>query len=78
MGWQNWRADVGRSLSPIEERELRVRVAAQREWRERETRMNQERAARRAFAVWPIACDLIGALLCTLSVLSCDGGWQFA
>ena len=39
---------IARVLSPIEEGKLRAHVAAQRERRERETRMNQERAARRA------------------------------
>lgn len=52
LGWQNWRADIGRKLSPDEEREWQRRITAQRHQREQDeaTRLSETKA--RAIAIW--------------------------
>ena len=50
--WENWRADIGRSLTPEEEAANRARLEAQRAAREAEAKAKREKARRKAHALW--------------------------
>lgn len=52
LGWENWRADIGRRLTPDEEAAHRARVEAQRKAREAEERKRRDKARRKANAIW--------------------------
>lgn len=52
---QNWRADVGRTLSPVEEAAHRANVEAMRLLREKEEARRRADAAKRAEALWAAA-----------------------
>lgn len=51
-GWENWRADIGRRLTPDEEAAHRARVEAQRKAREAEEKRRRDKARRKANAIW--------------------------
>jgi|GEM_PF-247808 len=48
MGWENWRADIGRSLTPGEETEHRAKIEAQRIQRETQDAKRKAEARERA------------------------------
>jgi len=50
--WENWRADIGRSLTPEEEAANRARLEAQRAEREAEAKRKRDAARRKANAIW--------------------------
>jgi uncharacterized protein (DUF927 family)/phage/plasmid primase-like uncharacterized protein len=52
---QNWRADVGRTLSPAEEDAQRARIEAMRLVREGEEKRRRASAAKKAAALWAAA-----------------------
>jgi putative DNA primase/helicase len=51
-GWQSWRADLGRALTPTEDRTFRERLEAARRERETEAARRHEEAVRLAHVVW--------------------------
>jgi len=51
LGWQNWRADIGRKLTPAEEAAHRERVAAMQAQRAQEE-AGRQAAAERAARLW--------------------------
>lgn len=57
LGWQDWRADVGRSLTPEEERAHRERLAATVKAREQEEQARRDKARRQANELWKSAAD---------------------
>jgi len=52
LEWENWKADIGRQLTPEEEAAHRARVEAQRAEREAEAKAKREKARRKANAIW--------------------------
>ena len=52
---QNWRADIGRTLTPAEEAEHRAKVEAMRRQREAEEARRQGEATKKAAAIWKAA-----------------------
>ncbi len=48
LGWENWRADIGRAMTPAEEAEHRAKVEAQRKQREAEQTKRYTEARERA------------------------------
>ena len=52
LDWENWRADIGRQLTPEEEAANRARMEAQRADREAETKAKRDKARRKANAIW--------------------------
>ena len=52
LEWENWRADIGRRLTPEEEAAHRTRMEAQRAEREAEAKAKREKARRKANAIW--------------------------
>jgi len=52
LGWQNWRADIGRRLTPAEEAAHRERVQAMQAQREQEEAQARQAAAARAAKLW--------------------------
>ncbi len=50
-GWENWRADVGRELTPAEEIESRAKIAYSKQKREAETNKRQVEAQSQAIAL---------------------------
>jgi putative DNA primase/helicase len=59
-GWENWRADVGRRLTPAEERAVKARVNAQRAEREQEEAGRLVETKSRANAIWEASPRLVG------------------
>jgi putative DNA primase/helicase len=51
-GWENWRADVGRRLTPAEEQVIRARASAQRGERKQEEAGRLAETKNRANAIW--------------------------
>jgi putative DNA primase/helicase len=56
-GWENWRADIGRKLTPAEEAEHHAKAEAMRRQREAEKSQRQADAAKKALAIWDDADD---------------------
>ncbi len=52
LEWENWRADIGRQLTPDEEAANRARMEAQRAEREAEAKAKRDKARRKANAIW--------------------------
>ena len=52
IGWETWRADLGRLLTPTEEEEGRRRIAAARAEREADDKRRKDEAAGRAERLW--------------------------
>ncbi|MDD2990798.1 MAG: DUF927 domain-containing protein [Zoogloea sp.] len=52
LEWENWRADIGRQLTPEEEAASRARIEAQRAAREAEAKAKRDKARRKANAIW--------------------------
>ncbi|MBS0372533.1 MAG: DUF927 domain-containing protein [Proteobacteria bacterium] len=52
LEWENWRADIGRQLTPEEEAAHRARMEAQRAEREAEAKAKRDKARRKANAIW--------------------------
>ncbi len=52
LDWENWRADIGRQLTPEEETAARARTEAQRAEREAEAKAKRDKARRKANAIW--------------------------
>lgn len=52
LEWENWRADIGRQLTPEEEAANRARTEAQRAAREAEAKTKRDKARRKANAIW--------------------------
>lgn len=52
LDWENWRADIGRQLTPEEEAAHRARTEAQRAAREAEAKAKRDKARRKANAIW--------------------------
>lgn len=52
LDWENWRADIGRQLTPEEEAAHRARIEVQRAEREAEAKAKREKARRKANAIW--------------------------
>jgi len=52
LDWENWRADIGRQLTPEEEAANRARMEAQRAEREAEAKARRDKARRKANAIW--------------------------
>lgn len=52
LGWETWKADIGRSLTPEEEAAHRARVEAQRAEREAEAKAKRDKARKRAHGLW--------------------------
>lgn len=52
LGWENWKADIGRRLTAEEEAEHRARIEAQRTAREAETKEKRDKAQRKANGLW--------------------------
>lgn len=59
-GWENWRADIGRSLTPEEEAAHRSHTEAMRKAREAEERRRKAEARERAKRVWDSALPCTG------------------
>lgn len=52
LGWETWKADIGRSLTPEEEAAHRARMEAQRAEREAEAKAKRDKARKRAHGLW--------------------------
>jgi len=52
LEWENWRADIGRQLTPEEEAANRARMEAQRAEREAEAKIKRDKARKKAHAIW--------------------------
>ena len=52
LEWENWRADIGRSLTPEEEAAARARMEIQRAEREAEAKVKRDKSRRKANAIW--------------------------
>ena len=52
IGWETWRASIGRQLTPEEEAAHRARIDAQRAEREAEAKTKRDKARRKANALW--------------------------
>ena len=52
LDWENWRADIGRQLTPEEEAANRARMEAQRAEREAEAKAKRDKARKKAHAIW--------------------------
>ncbi|WP_374483120.1 DUF927 domain-containing protein [Zoogloea sp.] len=52
LEWENWRADIGRQLTPEEEAAHRTRMEAQRPEREAEAKAKRDKARRKANGIW--------------------------
>ena len=52
LEWENWRADIGRQLTPEEEAAHRARTEVQRAAREAEAKAKRDKARRKANAIW--------------------------
>jgi putative DNA primase/helicase len=52
IGWENWRADIGRKLNPAEEAVHGERIAAQAARRKAETEKRHAEAQERACLIW--------------------------
>ncbi|WP_139379623.1 toprim domain-containing protein, partial [Zoogloea sp. LCSB751] len=52
LEWENWRADIGRQLTPEEEATHRARMEAQRAEREAEAKAKRDKARRKANGIW--------------------------
>ncbi|RTL30999.1 MAG: DUF927 domain-containing protein, partial [Rhodocyclaceae bacterium] len=52
LEWENWRADIGRQLTPEEEAAHRARMEAQRAEREAEAKAKRDKARRKANGIW--------------------------
>lgn len=52
LDWENWRADIGRQLTPEEEAASRARIEAQRVAREADAKAKRAKARRKANAIW--------------------------
>ncbi|GHT81370.1 hypothetical protein AGMMS49960_17690 [Betaproteobacteria bacterium] len=59
-GWENWRADVGRALTPAEEAAHRERIEAARVAREADTARRREDAREQASLIWAEAYPCTG------------------
>ena len=57
LGWEDWRADLGRSLTPEEERAHRERMEATAKAREQEEQARRDKARRKANELWKSAND---------------------
>lgn len=51
-GWELWKANLGRQLTPEEEAANRVRMEAQRAEREAEAKAKRDKARKKAHAIW--------------------------
>jgi putative DNA primase/helicase len=60
LGWENWRVDLGRAMSPDEEKAHRAHVEAMRKARETEDRLRKTEARERARKVWESALPCTG------------------
>jgi len=60
QGWQNWRANVGRRLSPAEEADLQVRIKDQARQRERAEAARSAETKDRAHVIWEAAARTVG------------------
>ncbi len=52
LDWENWRADIGRQLTPEEEAAGRARMEAQRAEREADAKTKRDKARKKAHAIW--------------------------
>src|SRR4051812_40801652 len=52
IGWEDWRADIGRSLSPAEQEKHRRRIESAAAEREADKIRRQAEAADRAHSIW--------------------------
>ncbi len=52
LEWENWRADIGRQLTPEEEAGARARMEAQRAEREAAAKIKRDKARKTAYALW--------------------------
>lgn len=52
LEWENWRANIGRQLTPQEEAAHRARMEAQRAEREAEAKVKRDKARRKANGIW--------------------------
>mgnify|MGYP000241638819 CR=1 FL=1 len=59
-GWENWRADIGRTLTPEEEAAHRSHTEAMRKAREAEDKRRKAEARERAKRVWDSALPCTG------------------
>lgn len=55
IGWEDWRAEIGRRLTPDEEAALRARRVAMARARVRAEQVRHEKARKRAAAIWAAA-----------------------
>lgn len=55
LGWENWRAETGRAMTPTERQAHRQRVQAMRQQREADMAQRQQQAAQRAAQRWQAA-----------------------
>lgn len=55
LGWETWKADIGRKLTPEEEAAHRRAVEAQRAAREAEAKAKRDKARKRAHGLWNAA-----------------------
>ena len=60
LGWENWRAEVGRKLSPAVESALQARIQAQRQAREREEADRLADTKARAQSIWEASARTVG------------------
>lgn len=60
LGWENWRADVGRKLSSAEESAIQARTQAQRQARQREDADRQAETQSRAQSIWDASARTVG------------------
>lgn len=55
LGWEDWRTDIGRRLTPDEEAAHRAKVEAMNKARAEEERARRDKARKRAEALWKAA-----------------------
>lgn len=73
LGWENWRADVGRTLTPAEEAANRAQIEAARREREAEKAKRREEARERAGLMWAEASSCTSHPYLTKKGISANG-----
>lgn len=75
--WQNWRADVGRPLSPAEETAYRAKIEATRQAREAESAQRQADAAQKAVRLWAEAAPCTSHPYLTRKGIAANGAKMY-
>ena len=73
LGWQSWRADIGRNLTPTEEAAYRAKIEAARRVREAEEAERKAKAREKACMLWAEAYPCMDHPYLTKKGISANG-----